>query len=134
MSIKYFQADDVKNEAETICKVLGWNHIDFSNLGFLRSKGSSTKRTIARCHALGKAMQMAMGRKKGFYLIEVISEKFDKLSKEEQIKTIIHELMHIPKTFGGGFIYHNKVHEKTVKEMYNRYVVLTESLSRYEGA
>ncbi len=121
MGIKYFQADDIKKEAEDIVKTMGWGHIDFNHLGFLRSHGSIAPRTIARCHALGKAMQMAMGRPKGFYLVEVISEKFDKLSKEEQTKTIIHELMHIPKTFGGGFIHHDKVHERNVRIVFDEY-------------
>jgi len=69
-------------------------------------------------------MQIGMGRKKGFYLIEVISEKFDRLPSEEQLKVIIHELMHIPKSFGGGFIHHNKVHAKSVKEVYEKYCQL----------
>jgi len=127
MPIKYFQADDIKREAEDVVKTLGWNHIDFQNLGFLRSMGSVSPRTIARCHALGKAMQIAMGRNTGFYLVEVISEKFDKLSKDEQTKTIIHELMHIPKTFGGGFIHHNMVHEGSVREVYKKYVNLKQN-------
>jgi predicted metallopeptidase len=71
-------------------------------------------------------MQIGMGRKKGFYLIEVISEKFDKLSKNEQLKVIIHELMHIPKSFGGGFIHHNKVHDKSVEHIYNHYTKIKE--------
>lgn len=121
MGIKYAQADDIKKEAEDIVKTMGWDHIDFNHLGFLRSHGSVAPRTIARCHALGKAMQMAMGRQKGFYLVEVISEKFDRLSKEEQTKTIIHELMHIPKTFGGGFIHHDKVHERNVRIVFDQY-------------
>ncbi len=65
-----------------------------------------------------------MKRRGGFYLIEVILEKFDKLSIEEQTKIIIHELMHIPKSFGGGFIHHNKVHKKSVEEMYEKYCKL----------
>jgi predicted metallopeptidase len=69
-------------------------------------------------------MQIGMGRKKGFYLIEVISEKFDRLPPEEQTKVIIHELMHIPKTFGGGFIHHNKVHKKTVEQQYKKFCQL----------
>lgn len=126
MGIKYYPAEDVKQEAEDIVKTLNWIHVDFNNLGFLRSKGSSGRGTIARCHALGKAMQMAMGRTKGFYLIEVISEKFDKLPKHEQMKTIIHELMHIPKTFGGGFIHHDIVCEDNVGVVYDHYTNLKE--------
>ena len=121
MGIKYYSAEDVKEEALDIVRTMEWGHIDFNHLGFLRSKGSTTRGTIARCHALGKAMQLAMGRPKGFYLIEVISERFDRLSKMEQTKTIIHELMHIPKTFGGGFIHHDKVHERSVRIVFEQY-------------
>ncbi len=95
--------------------------MQLEHVAFLRSTGSKARRTIARCHALGKAMQVGMGREKGFYLIEVISEKFDKLSEDERLKVIIHELMHIPKSFGGGFIHHDKVHEASVNQVYNHY-------------
>ncbi len=121
MAIKYYQAPDIKKRAEEIIAKLNWTHVLLEHISFLRSTGSKAKYTIARCHALGKAMQVGMGRKKGFYLIEVIHEKFDNLSKEEQTKVIIHELMHIPKSFGGGFIHHDKVHEKSVKEVYEKY-------------
>jgi len=121
MAIKYHQAPDIKKEAEKILETMNWNHVLLEHIAFIRSTGSKAKYTIARCHALGKAMQIGMGRTKGFYLIEVIHEKFDNLPKEEQTKVIIHELMHIPKSFGGGFIHHDKVHEKSVKEMYKKY-------------
>jgi predicted metallopeptidase len=124
MAIKYHQAPDIQKRAEQVIKTMDWNHVLLEHIAFLRSTGSKARYTIARCHALGKAMQIGMGRKKGFYLIEVISEKFDKLRAEEQTKVIIHELMHIPKSFGGGFIHHNKVHEKSVKAMYNKYCEL----------
>lgn len=71
-------------------------------------------------------MQIGMKRKKGFYLIEVISEKYDKLSEIDKIKTIIHELMHIPKSFGGGFIHHNHVHEENVDKVYTHFCSLKE--------
>jgi predicted metallopeptidase len=129
MGIKYFQADDIKERALDIVKTLNWTHIDFDHLGFLRSTGSSAPRTIARCHALGKAMQMAMGRPKGFYLIEVISENFDKRSYDDQTNTIIHELLHIPKTFGGGFIHHDMVHERNVKKVFDYYINLKKKQS-----
>ena len=50
-------------------------------------------------------MQIAF-KEKPAYEIELISEKFDRLKEEEKIKTIIHELMHIPHSFSGGFRVH----------------------------
>ena len=43
------------------------------------------------------------------------------MSEEDKIKTIIHELMHIPHTFGGGFKHHNFVTEKNVELFYKRF-------------
>ena len=122
MGIKYQIAEDLKEQINEIAEML-FPHIRTKDVVCLRSFGSSSRGTIARCHALGKAMQIALGRK-GFYLIEVISERFDKMSKEEQLKTLIHELMHIPKSFGGGFIFHNVVNNKNVDLMYEKYISL----------
>jgi predicted metallopeptidase len=119
--IKYAHAPDIKEISEEIIRILEWNHIHLEHIAFLRSFGSSAKRTIARCHALGKAMQIGMERDNGFYLVEVISEHFDRLPEDEKIKVIIHELMHIPKSFGGGFIHHNKVHDKSVEMVFKNY-------------
>ena len=124
MAIKYLEAPDILREAHDIVFTLGWNHIHLEHVAFIRSTGSTARSTIARCHALGKAMQIGMGRKKGFYLIEVISEKFDKLSTVEKTKVIIHELMHIPKTFGGGFVHHNVVHDRAVDKIYKEYQII----------
>mgnify|MGYP005866974495 CR=1 FL=1 len=118
--MKYEKAEDLKKRAMEIVGKMKWNHIDLDNVGFLRSFGSSSRGTIARCHAMGKAMQLALDRK-GFYLLEFISERFDKMSKEDQTRVIIHELMHIPKTFGGGFIHHNKVNDRTVEKIYDEF-------------
>ena len=122
--IKYFQAPDIKKTSEEVVNLLKWDHVLLDNVAFIRSFGSKAERTIARCHALGKAMQIGMGRKKGFYLIEVISEQFDKLPDDEKTRVIIHELMHIPKSFGGGFIHHNKVHNKSVEKVFNQFRAL----------
>ena len=58
-----------------------------------------------------------------FYVIEVISEQFDKMDEEEQTKTLIHELMHIPKNFGGGFRHHDFVNRGNIEKMYKIYAV-----------
>ena len=98
-------------------------HVKLDSVVCLRSYGSSSRGTIARCHTLGKAMQLALGRK-GFYLIEVINPRFDKMREIDKTKTLIHELMHIPKSFGGGFIHHNIVHERNVEIEFQRYINL----------
>lgn len=121
MGIKYCDAEDIKNVAEEIVRTMNWNYINLESVYFLRSVGSSSRGTIARCHALSKPMQIALGRK-GFYLIEVIHERFDKLSNDEKTRVIIHELMHIPKTFGGGFIHHHIVNEKNVELTFMDYI------------
>ena len=122
MPIKYKYAPDLQAKAKEISETL-FPHIRVENINCLRSFGSSSPRTIARCHALGKVMQLGMGVN-AFYTLEFLSEKFDKLSKEEQEKVIIHELMHIPKTFGGGFKHHDFVTEKNVNSHYKKYVEL----------
>ena len=118
--MKYHDAIDLKKRVEEVAQTLQMSHIDLQRVECLRSFGSSTKRTIARCHALGKVMQKAM-QTKAFYTIEFL-ELFDKLSKKEQDKVIIHELMHIPKSFGGGFRHHDYVCDRNVALLHKKFV------------
>lgn len=122
MPIKYEKAEDLQNIINEIATML-FPHVRLDSVVCLRSFGSASRGTIARCHALGKAMQLALGRK-GFYIIEVISERFDKMSEEEKIKTLIHELMHIPRSFGGGFKHHDFVCRRNIEIMFERFVKL----------
>lgn len=120
--MKYEFAPEIQFKAEEISKVL-FPHVDIENIKCFRSYGTSSLRTIARCHALGKLMQKAIGRP-AFYVLEFLSERFDKFDEEEKIKIIIHELMHIPKCFGGGFKHHNFVTDRNVNKYYNEYKIL----------
>ena len=120
--MRYQDASDLKERTMDIAKTLNMDHIDLDRIECTRSFGSSTKNTIARCHALGKLMQKAM-KTKAFYAIEFL-EKFDKMKKVEQDKVIIHELMHIPKSFGGGFRQHDFVCRKNVDIMYEKFTNL----------
>jgi len=117
--MKYEFAFDLQRIAEEISQML-FPHIRMSNVKCLRSYGTSSKRTIARCHALGKLMQKAM-MTHAFYALEFLSERFDKLDEEEKIKVVIHELMHIPRSFGGGFKHHDFVCERNVIKFYKEY-------------
>lgn len=117
--MKYEFALDIQKIAEEISLLL-FPHIRIERVRCFRSYGTSTRNTIARCHALGKLMQKALYTD-AFYVLEFLSERFDKLDKEEQVKVIIHELMHIPKTFGGGFKHHNYVTDRNVNKMFKEY-------------
>lgn len=119
-SIKYEIADDIQARFADIVRTLDLRHIDLDKVVCLRSFGSSARRVIARCHGMSKVLQIAMGIK-AFYVLEFISERFDGLSDRDQEETIIHELMHIPKNFGGGFRFHDHVTVKNVKGMLEKY-------------
>ena len=120
--MKYEFAPDLQEEAEEISKLL-FPHVVIERIKCFRSYGTSTKGTIARCHALGKVMQKAIGIK-AYYALEFLAERFDKLDEKEKIKIIIHELMHIPKTFGGGFKHHDHVSDENVELHYSTYINL----------
>ncbi len=117
--MRYEFAPEIQRIAEEISRML-FSHIKMNRVMCFRSYGTSSRNTVARCHALGKLMQKAMGTE-AFYALEFLSERFDKLDREEQIKTIIHELMHIPKTFGGGFKHHDFVTDKNINMFFKEY-------------
>ncbi|MBU1129151.1 MAG: metallopeptidase [Nanoarchaeota archaeon] len=117
--MKYIYAQDLQEKAEDFCRVL-LPHVKIHRIKCFRSYGTSTKRTIARCHALGKIMQKALGVD-AFYVLEFLAERFDKMKQQDKEKVILHELMHIPKTFGGGFKHHDWVTDKNIDKLYKEY-------------
>lgn len=120
--MRYETDSEIQAVAGDIIAKLNLGHIRTEKLVFLRSHGSKSRRTIARIHGLPKIMQVAMSIK-ALYVIEIISENFDRLEHDEKIKTIIHELMHIPKCFGGGFRNHrNYVTRRNVDEAFKAYM------------
>ena len=124
--MKYIYAEDIQKASEEISKLL-FPHVKLERIKCFRSHGSSSRGTIARCHTIGKLLQKALDTE-AFYALEFISERFDNLSEEEKIKTIIHELMHIPQTFGGGFRHHDHVCERNISKSYKIYKEKSEKL------
>ena len=120
LRITYELAGDIQARFEDIVRTLNLRYIDPEKVVCIRSFGSSTRRVIARCHGMSKVLQVAM-RVKAFYALEFISERFDRLSDDDQENTIIHEMMHIPKNFGGGFRFHDHVTTKNVIGMLEKY-------------
>jgi len=125
MPIRYYEAQDVKELAERIVAKLDFTHIDLSGIYCFRSSGSKSRRTVARIHSLGKLWQKALN-KRSAYLIEVISERYDRLSREEKEKVIIHELLHIPKGFAGGFRPHKgHITRHKIETLHQKYTTKT---------
>jgi len=122
MKIRYYEAPDVKEVVERIVSKLGFNHIELRGIHCFRSVGSKSRRTVARIHSLGKLWQRALNTQPS-YLIEVISERYDRLSREEKEKVLIHELLHIPQGFSGGFRPHKGyISRRRIDSLHERFV------------
>lgn len=97
-----------------------FGYINKNRIFCYRSTGAST-RAYARIWGLGRIWQQTL-KLEPAYVIETISEKFDKVSKEQQDMILIHELLHIPKTFSGALVPHKRkggVNDRTVREIFN---------------
>lgn len=70
----------------------------------VRSTGATT-RAYARIWGLPSIWQIGLGLPPS-YILEVVSEKFDRLTPRQQDEVLIHELAHIPKTFSGALLAH----------------------------
>lgn len=129
LPLKYVEASDVKRLVDEIVDSLELFHVVPQFVYCYRSKGSESRSTVARIHGLGRIWQEALVRSPA-YVIEVISERYDRLTEEEKEKTLIHELLHIPKGFSGGFRPHkgyidrkrvDKLHKEFLeKRIFNR--------------
>lgn len=118
MPIKYYEAPEIKQQIDQLAEECGFYHVVPQFVYCVRSKGSKARRTIARIHGLGKLWQGVLNMPPA-YTIEVISEIYDKMSAEDKEKTLVHELMHIPGGFSGGFRPHKGyVERKMVDEIY----------------
>jgi predicted metallopeptidase len=119
MPIKYTEATDTKKLIDEITQALDFFHIIPQFVFCVRSKGSKSTRTIARIHGLSRIWQEVLNLPSA-YVIELISERYDKLSETEKEKTIIHELLHIPQGFSGGFRPHKGYIDRRTVELLHR--------------
>jgi predicted metallopeptidase len=120
MPIKYFEAPEIKIQVDQLAMECEFYHVKAQQVFCVRSRGSKAKRTIARIHGLGKIWQGVL-KQPATYTIEVISEIFDKMSPEDRERVLIHELMHIPGGFRGGFRPHKGyVERKNVDAVYKK--------------
>jgi len=102
--MKYELAPEIKKQVDMLIKQLKMDYINTKNVHCIRSFDAKT-RAYARIWGMSRLFKEVAGIEPN-YIIEVISKKYDRLPPREQMKTLIHELMHIPKTFSGALLSH----------------------------
>ena len=102
--MKFEKAEDVRLLAEKINERFQLK-LNLSKVEFIRSHGSKSK-AIARTLMLPSQWRFVLSPSI-IYIVEVLSEKFDKLSCEEKAYVILHELTHIPASMKGGLRNHS---------------------------
>jgi predicted metallopeptidase len=118
MQFRYERAQDVSELLGSIIDRLGFTHVPKNRVYCYRSYGSKATNTIARVHSLPRIWQQALSEP-AYYAVEVLAEQYDQLSMDEKEKTLIHELLHIPRSFGGGFRHHKDwVTRRRVEELH----------------
>jgi predicted metallopeptidase len=129
--IEYYAAPDIKERITNILDLLRFDYVKPENVYCVRSRGSNSRRTIARIHGLGRIWQLAMDIEPT-YIIEVISEQFDPMTNEGQDRVLVHELLHIPHSFAGGFRHHrNHVTRENVETWTRRLSEKRRELTRF---
>ena len=120
-NIDWQEAPDLDARVYKLIKGCDLEYVNKLRVFCYRSTKSKT-RAYARVWGLNKLWQRTLGVEPA-YIIEVISEKFDKLPEREKDLIIVHELMHIPKNFSGALLPHRggRMYDRRVHEVYNRF-------------
>ena len=103
--VKWERDDEILTRVEKLVNELQIEWVDINEIHTFRSYNSSSN-AIARIWGLSKIWQMAIDQGPT-YIIEVISEKFDRLSEHQKNEVILHELAHIPRNFSGALMAHS---------------------------
>src|SRR3989344_2208507 len=93
-------AKDVTKDLKDILSKISMPHVDMKRVIAFRSFGSSS-RARARIWSFPKIWQQALNLP-AHYVLEVLSEKYDRLSHDDRKRVLIHELLNIPKNFSGS--------------------------------
>lgn len=109
---------EVQKQIEYIIQKLELNYINPKRIFCYRTKGSKA-RAYARIWSFPKIFQDAL-KIEPAYVIEVLTEKYERLPEHEKQKVLVHELLHIPKNFSGSLLPHFHGFDKKVKELYKK--------------
>lgn len=117
--LEWVDAPEITQWVQELIELAELSHIKPQRVICYRSTNANT-RAYARIWGLSRIWQQALGLEPA-YVIEVISEKFDSLPMEQKNMVLIHELLHIPRTFSGALVPHHNhggVNDDRVREIY----------------
>lgn len=124
-NVNWIEAPDIHQRVTHLVKRIGLSYIDPFRIYCVRSEHASA-RAYARIWGLSKVWQMAL-QEKPAYIIEVLSQHYDKLPERKRDEILLHELAHIPKNFSGALTAHThkrkgSFHDKleSYLRMYNK--------------
>ena len=107
-----------------IVGALEFSHVDPSRVFCVRGYGS-TSEAWARIWGLPSLWQQVLEIGPA-YVVEIIEPEFSRLPEDEQDRILIHELLHIPRTFSGAIRPHRtptfRINRRTVERYYQRYL------------
>jgi predicted metallopeptidase len=109
---------------QRIVGALGFTHVDPRRIFCVRGYGS-TSEAWARIWGLPTLWQQVLGIGPA-YVVEIIEPEFSRLPRDEQDRILIHELLHIPRTFSGAIRPHRtptfRITWRTVEQFYRRFL------------
>ena len=121
--LRWEPAPDIRRRLVHIARAVGFRHIDPRRLFAVRTYGSRAN-ALARIWGLSPIFQQAL-RLPALYVVEVMTPDFNRLSRAEQARVLIHELLHIPTTFSGNLRPEQSRHFRTrhaVSRLYRLYL------------
>ncbi|MDQ7828903.1 MAG: putative metallopeptidase [Armatimonadota bacterium] len=131
--MRWQPAPDIHRRLVRIARALGFDHVDPRRVHCLRVFGSRAN-AYARIWGLPQIFQRAL-RVRAHYVVEVLMPDFGRLSRAQQDRVLIHELLHIPRTFSGGLRPERAprfaITHHTVSRLYRQY--LTAARGRSAG-
>ncbi len=127
MPIRWEEAPDLHARVVEFVVVLGFRHVRPDRVVCVRAYGARAN-AWARIWGLPRIFQDALSIGPA-YVIEFLEPGFGRLPPDEQDRVILHELLHIPKTFSGGLRPERSrrfaIDRRTVERYYRRYLRLT---------
>jgi predicted metallopeptidase len=129
VNVAWIKADDIKIRLGKLIKLSDLPY-NIENITALRSY-SSKSRAYARIWGLSKVWQLSLNLKP-HYIIEVLSEKYDKLPDVKKDEVLLHELAHIPQNFSGSLLPHIKHGKRNFRNRVDKLIKSVNLNSRYK--